>query len=88
MSEKPNGFLKILKDYFIVIVAAATIVGSFYALQANQRTQEERIAKLEAKMVNTDEKLASTNERLARIEEKLEIIYSVIVKNLNKCNNK
>jgi uncharacterized coiled-coil protein SlyX len=86
MSEKQNGFLKILKDYFIVIVAFATIVGSFYVLQSNSKQHEERIQKLETKVSNTDERIAQNSERLARIEEKLELIYSVLIKNFNKLN--
>jgi uncharacterized coiled-coil protein SlyX len=86
MSEKQNGFLKILKDYFIIIVAFATIVGSFYALQANSKQHGERIQKLETKVSITEDKIAQNNERLARIEEKLELIYSVLIKNFNKFN--
>jgi len=84
MSEKQNNLLKIIRDYFLIIVAFTTIVGSFYVLQASSKQHEERITKLEQKTASTDEKLASTNERLARIEEKLELIYSVLVKSINK----
>jgi|YNPMSStandDraft_1061717.scaffolds.fasta_scaffold158817_2 uncharacterized coiled-coil protein SlyX len=84
MNIENNNLLKIIKDYFLIIVAFATIVGSFYVLQSNSKQHEERIQKLETKVSTTDDKIARTNEKLARIEEKLEIIYSMLVKNLSK----